>query len=62
MPDTKDGRERKGKNKRRQLEHRLAERELEMDLEENELPPLDGTGGDLVADEPPDDLPREDLR
>jgi hypothetical protein len=28
MPDTKSGRERKGKNKRRQLESRLNEREL----------------------------------
>ncbi len=29
MPDTKSGRERKGKNKRRQLESRLNERELD---------------------------------
>ncbi|WP_418281475.1 hypothetical protein [Halorubrum sp. DTA98] len=29
MPDTKSGRERKGRNKRRQLESRLNERELE---------------------------------
>ncbi|MDR5673127.1 Uncharacterized protein AArcCO_0264 [Halalkaliarchaeum sp. AArc-CO] len=33
MPDTKTGRERKGRNKRRQLERRLAERELRADEE-----------------------------
>ncbi len=33
MPDTKSGRERKGRNKRRQLESRLNERELEADDE-----------------------------
>ena len=29
MPDTKSGRERKGRNKRRQLENRLNQRELD---------------------------------
>ena len=29
MPDTKSGRERKGRNKRRQLESRLNQRELD---------------------------------
>ena len=29
MPDTKSGRERKGRNKRRQLENHLARRELD---------------------------------
>ncbi|MGM0448274.1 MAG: hypothetical protein ACQERM_08490 [Methanobacteriota archaeon] len=33
MPDTKSGRERKGRNKRRQLENRLARRELDADDE-----------------------------
>ena len=33
MPDTKSGRERKGRGKRQQLEHRLARRELEADDE-----------------------------
>ena len=33
MPDTKSGRERKGRNKRRQLENHLARRELDADDE-----------------------------
>ncbi|WP_197431360.1 hypothetical protein [Halorubrum sp. CBA1125] len=33
MPDTKSGRERKGQNKRRQLEDHLARRELDADEE-----------------------------
>ncbi|AUX07771.1 hypothetical protein AArcSl_0113 [Halalkaliarchaeum desulfuricum] len=33
MPDTKTGRERTGRNKRRQLERHLAERELRADEE-----------------------------
>lgn len=51
MPDTKEGREQAGKNKRAQLEERLYARELETLGDEAELPPLDGAGSDLVADE-----------
>jgi ribose 1,5-bisphosphokinase PhnN len=41
MPDTKNGRERKGRNKREQLEARLTRRELRtMDAEED-LPEFD---------------------
>ncbi|GAB7094834.1 hypothetical protein JCM30237_19870 [Halolamina litorea] len=56
MPDTKSGRERKGRNKRRQLESRLASRDVETRGEAEELPEpdaadaeyLDPEGGDLV--------------
>ncbi|MEF8780270.1 MAG: hypothetical protein V5A46_06305 [Haloferacaceae archaeon] len=37
MPDTKTGRERKGRNKRRQLERHLAKRELRADEEPPEM-------------------------
>lgn len=37
MPDTKTGRERQGRNKRRQLERRLAQQELKADDEPPEL-------------------------
>jgi len=48
MPDTKRGRERKGRKKREQLEHRLARREVETHGESGELPEY-----------PPDDLDSE---
>jgi hypothetical protein len=54
MPDTKSGRERKGRNKRRQLTERLYRRELDA-LERDEEPDLTGetvSADDLLADEP----------
>jgi hypothetical protein len=48
MPDTKRGRERKGRKKREQLEHRLARREVESRGESGELPEY-----------PPEDLDSE---
>lgn len=54
MPDTKSGRERKGRNKRRQLENHLTRRELNTLGEDDELPPLDGADGEFLADELPD--------
>lgn len=39
MPDTKTGRERKGRNKRRQLERRLAREELRADEEPPSMRP-----------------------
>jgi len=50
MPDTKSGRERKGRNKRTQLEERLYEKELERLGEDATLPEFDGGDGDLVTD------------
>lgn len=61
MPDTKSGREKKGKNKRAQLRMHLAERELESLDGEEELPLSaevtdgDADDADLLADELPDD-------
>ena len=54
MPDTKTGRERKGKNKRAQLRMQLAEREIEtLDGDAEEEPPLYADADDdLLADEP----------
>lgn len=52
MPDTKAGRERKGKNKRSQLEERLYSRELEALDRDEDLPEFDGGGSDLLAAEP----------
>lgn len=52
MPDTKSGRERKGRNKRSQLEERLYSRELETLDRDEDLPEFDGSGSDLLADEP----------
>jgi hypothetical protein len=48
MPDTKSGREKKGKDKRRQLENRLAKREL---TAEDEPPEPEGIDGDLLAED-----------
>jgi len=55
MPDTKSGRERKGRNKRRQLENRLASRDVDTEFDD-ELPEpdaadaeyLDPEGGELI--------------
>ena len=57
MPDTKSGREKKGKNKRAQLTERLAKRDREMvDGETDEEPPVfDDEDADLLADELPEE-------
>ena len=49
MPDTKSGRERKGRNKRRQLESRLNRRELDAPEEPPE-PSLDEIDSEYLAD------------
>ena len=56
MPDTKTGREKKGKNKRAQLRMHLAEQELES-LDAEEEPTVYAADGDeeLLAEELPDD-------
>ena len=56
MPDTKTGREKKGKNKRAQLRMHLAEQELES-LDGEEEPAVYTADGDeeLLAEELPDD-------
>ena len=54
MPDTKSGRERKGRNKRRQLENRLTRREVDTLDEDDELPSFNGASGEFLADELPD--------
>ena len=48
MPDTKSGRERKGRNKRRQLENHLARRELDADDEPPE-PVVDAADAEYLA-------------
>lgn len=51
MPDTKSGRERKGRNKRRQLEFELASRDAETigDLDEApEVKPIDAADAELL--------------
>ncbi|MWV66014.1 hypothetical protein GRS48_14470 [Halorubrum sp. JWXQ-INN 858] len=53
MPDTKSGRERKGRNKRRQLESRLNERELEA-ADEPPEPTLDAEDSEYLPE--PDEL------
>ena len=56
MPDTKSGREKKGKNKRSQLVRRLYRRELrEMERENDEPDQKAETNGEFLADELPDD-------
>ena len=49
MPDTKAGRERKGRNKRRQLESHLTRRELEAPDEPPE-PARDEVDSDYLVD------------
>ena len=51
MPDTKSGRERKGRNKRRQLESHLNRRELEATAEPPE-PSLDDVDGEFLTEPP----------
>jgi hypothetical protein len=55
MPDTKDGRERKGRNKRSQLENRLNRQELNSLDDDEDLPAFDGGDSDFVAEDPLDD-------
>lgn len=56
MPDTKSGREKKGKNKRSQLVRRLYRQELrEMERENDELHFEPETDGEFLADELPND-------
>lgn len=49
MPDTKSGREKKGRNKRRQLESHLNERELRADEEPPE-PDVETVDSEFLAD------------
>jgi hypothetical protein len=52
MPDTKSGRERKGRNKRRQLESRLASRDAETIGETDEVPevkPIDAADAEFLT-------------
>jgi len=55
MPDTKDGRERKGRNKRSQLQQELYEAELDALDDDEDLPPFEPTRDrPFLADELPD--------
>jgi hypothetical protein len=55
MPDTKSGRERKGRNKRHQLQEELYEAEVEAINDEAELPPFEPSRDrPFVADELPE--------
>ncbi|WP_203229098.1 hypothetical protein [Halobellus captivus] len=57
MPDTKDGRERKGRNKRNQLQERLYDEEMEAIDADEELPPFEPSREKpFVADELPEEL------
>lgn len=52
MPDTKSGRERKGRNKRRQLESELASRDAETNVDPDEVPevkPTDAADAEFLA-------------
>ncbi|MFD1597761.1 hypothetical protein [Halobellus rarus] len=56
MPDTKNGRERKGRNKRNQLQEELYEEEIEALDADEELPPFEPSSDrPFVADELPDE-------
>ncbi|WP_380678999.1 hypothetical protein [Salinigranum sp. GCM10025319] len=55
MPDTKSGREKKGLNKRNQLDDHLTERELQTLERDDEPSRWEGIDGEFVADELPDD-------
>ncbi|WP_175454531.1 hypothetical protein [Halobellus clavatus] len=56
MPDTKNGRERKGRNKRSQLQEELYEEEIEAVEADEELPPFEPSGDKpFVAEELPDE-------
>ncbi|MFB6091534.1 MAG: hypothetical protein ABEK02_00825 [Haloquadratum sp.] len=55
MPDTKNGREQKGRNKRSQLQEELYEKEIEAVETDEELPPFEpSTEEEFVAEEVPD--------
>lgn len=57
MPDTKSGRERKGRNKRRQLESRLYRRDLEAREGDHEAPTFDDLADEVDSEfltEPPE--------
>ena len=58
MPDTKSGRERKGRNKRRQLESELASRDLET-VGDDEAPRIeadDAADADFLDPSGPEEL------
>jgi hypothetical protein len=55
MPDTKSGRERNGRNKRRQLLERLNRREIETLEADDDLPSFEEAEGAFLADELPDE-------
>ncbi|MFB6156118.1 MAG: hypothetical protein ABEJ22_09500 [Haloferacaceae archaeon] len=57
MPDTKSGRERNGRNKRRQLTESLYHREIEAVSSDEDLPDLgeEEADGELLADELPEE-------
>lgn len=57
MPDTKSGRERKGRNKAAQLREALYERELTSFEDDDDLVFLEDAGdsGEFIASELPDD-------
>lgn len=56
MPDTKSGRERKGKNKRTQLQEELYEEEIDALETDEELPPFEPSRSrPFVAEELPDE-------
>lgn len=55
MPDTKDGRERSGRNKRSQLQQELYEAEVDALGTDDELPPFEpNRDRPFLADELPD--------
>ena len=57
MPDTKNGRERKGRNKRSQLQESLYSEEMDALDTEDELPPFESDrsrDSEFLADELPD--------
>ena len=55
MPDTKSGRERKGRNKRSQLRQKLYDAELNVLDDDDDLPPFEPDGDrPFLADELPD--------
>jgi hypothetical protein len=56
MPDTKSGRERKGRNKRNQLQEELYDEEIEALESDEDLPPFEPSSDrPFVADELPDE-------
>lgn len=55
MPDTKAGRERKGRNKRSQLQRKLYQAEVDAIDDDEELPPFEaGRDRPFLADELPE--------